>query len=58
MNTTVRQPLCLLCAFACVVLPGALACGAGGREHSCTGASEVIPGEGGYLIPGLSPMAV
>jgi imidazolonepropionase-like amidohydrolase len=95
MNTTARQPLRLLCAFACAVLPGALACGAGGRadiliedvwvidasgrdpyrasvciddgrirdiaepdEHSCTGASEVIPGEDGYLIPGLWDMHV
>ena len=95
MNTTARQPLRLLCAFACAVLPGALACSGGSRadlliedvwvidatgrdpyrasvcidegrirdivepaEHSCTGASEVIPGEGGYLIPGLWDMHV
>jgi imidazolonepropionase-like amidohydrolase len=95
MYTTARQPLRLLCAFVCAVLPGALACGADGRadlliedvwvidatgrdpyrgsiciaggrirdiadpdEHSCTGASEVIPGEGGYLIPGLWDMHV
>lgn len=31
MNTTARQPLRLLCAFTCAVLPGALACGDGSR---------------------------